>query len=178
MGYRVGIMLLITYYEVEFYYILAFCILRTLFISYVIDAHYTANNNIAIVCWIVGYYINYMFSFNPLIGINKTIISYNFINYQTTNTYTTLYGPYSTNYPTSSAYNNTNNGTNGLNLTFNGAVIFFTALIIWAGETFTNRYKLVRIDWKFPIYCLFGVMLFFVGLSSALNIDTVRSHIF
>jgi len=177
MGYRVGIMLLVTYYEVEFYYILAFCMLRNLFISYVIDAHYTANNNVAVVCWIVGYYINYFFSFNPLIGINKTIISYNFINYQATNTGTILYGTYSTNYPSSQSYNGST-GTNGLNLAFNGNVIFFTALIIWAGETFTNRYKLVRIDWKFPFYCLFGVMLFFVGLSSALNITTLQAHIF
>lgn len=35
-GYRVGIILLINYYEVEFYYILGFFMLRNLFVGYVI----------------------------------------------------------------------------------------------------------------------------------------------
>jgi len=166
-------MLLISYYEVEFYYILGFCMLRNLFLSYVLEVQHLANFNVATVGWVLAYYLNYLFSFNPLIGLNKTIISVNYTNYQTTNTGTVLYGLYSSNYPNSSAYNNTSSGYYGLNLTFSGIVIFFVALIIWAGETFTCRYRLVKIDWKFPIYCLFGVLRFVVGLSSALNITTM-----
>lgn len=178
MGYRVGIMLLISYYEVEFYYILGFCMLRNLFLSYVLEVHHLANFNIATVMWVLAYYVNYLFSFNPLIGINKTIISVNYSNYQTTNTNTVLYGLYSTSYPYSGAYSDSATGTGGLNMSFTGTVVYFVAGIIWVGETFTTRYRLQKIDWKFPFFCLFGVMLFFVGLSSALNISTLSANVF
>lgn len=175
MGYRVGIMLLISYYEVEFYYILGFCMLRNLFLSYVLEVHHTANFNTATIVWVLAYYVNYFFSFNPLIGVNRTIISVNYTNYQATNTDTVLYGLYNTAYPSSTSYSDTATGTNNMNLGFSGTVWFVVALIIWVGETFTTRYRLVKIDWKFPIFCLFGVMLFFVGISSALNIATLFS---
>jgi|JI6StandDraft_1071083.scaffolds.fasta_scaffold16436_7 hypothetical protein len=152
--------------------------LRNLFLSYVIEVQHLANYNTATIGWILAYFVNYLFSFNPLIGLNKTIISVNYANYQTTNTDTVLYNLYNTSYPYSSAYNDSTAGSGGLNLSFSGSVVFFVAPIIWVGETFTSRYRLVKIDWKFPVYCLFGVMLFFVGLSSALNISTMKNSVF
>lgn len=167
-GYRVGIILLIGYYEVEFYYILIFFMLRNLFIGYVVEQQALAYTSIATSCWIIAYYINYLFCFIPIIGLHKTIISYNYKNYETTNTPTLLYGTNHPLYPSSTSYTGSD-----MNTSLQGSVFWLSALIIWVGDTFTQRYHNSRIDAKYIAYCLFGVYLFYVGLSSALNIQSL-----
>lgn len=129
-------------------------------------------------CWIIAYFINYLFSFNPLLGLNKTIISVNYRNYMTTNTNTILYGWNFPNYPSGTAYNDAaTQGSNNINISLLGTILYIAPLVIWVGDAFSQRYVLKRIDWKYWIYCLFGTGLFFLGLSSALCIDTLKNAI-
>jgi maltoporin len=79
-----------------------------------------------------------------------------------------LYGVNNPAYPNSSSW-----AASGLNISFQGSVFWLSALIIWVGDTFTQRYNLSRIDWKCIPYSLLGVFLFYVGLSSALNITSL-----
>jgi hypothetical protein len=55
--------------------------LRNLFVGYVLELQGRANTSIAVPLWVLAYYVNYLFGFLPIIGMCKTIVSYNYANY-------------------------------------------------------------------------------------------------
>jgi drug/metabolite transporter (DMT)-like permease len=103
-------------------------------------------------------------NFVPVIGIARLIVSNNFFTMQYAKTNTILYGIYNQNY-LFTAYADTE-----INTGFVGNVMWIAGAVVWVGMTITQKYPRRKPEWKDFFYNLVGIFLFYLGLTSALNI--------
>ena len=171
LGYGIGFTLLVGYTEVEFYYLLAYFIFRNIFVNYVMRRwESVVANPPCLPGWIICYYFSYAFSYLPVIGVGSVVISKSFLSYIWARTTTLLYG-----IPNPDYYNTLDAPTAGIatNTSMRGYIVWLAALILWLGTTFTQKYSCRKPSLYDLFYYLFGIQLFYVGISSALSVGNL-----
>ena len=163
-GYRVGIVLMCSLSEVEFYYLLMLILFRNLFFNYVIKESKTDTMNLSMPGWIFAFYISYIFNFLPVCGISNIVTSFRYTAYVSMNMpHLYDYNPYFKFSYTPST----------LNILFDGNIVWFAPLLVWGVCSFTQKYHRNKFNWKLVIYNMFGIYLFYVGLISALGVASL-----
>lgn len=95
VGYGVGMILIINYTEVEFYYILGYFIFRNVFFNWVVwKFDKVVNNPAALPGWGLIYYASFLLNYVPVIGIGKIVVSNSYFTMQYSKATTILYGIY------------------------------------------------------------------------------------
>ena len=164
MGYRVGILSRLSFAETDFYYQIAWIMFRNVLFSWVTNNQHLNRVNLSNTGWILAYYISVFFNFLPVCGIsNITTSKYYSASISLFVPYLLPYNPY---------YSTITSATTvePVNLTFAGNIQWYGPLIIWAIDTFTQRYRLYEFNWKLVVYNMFGIYLFYLGLISGLGI--------
>ena len=173
LGYGVGMILIVGYTEVEFYYLLAYFIFRNIFVNYIMR-HWqkVVSNPPALPAWIMCYYISYALSYLPVIGIGKLVVAKSFSSYLFSYGNTILYGTPNPLYP----YNTPPTTSVGPNTSLNGNIYWLGAAIIWVGITFTQRFGMWKPSLYDLFYYLFGIRLFYMGIASSLSLFPLYTH--
>ena len=173
IGYGAGMIMLVGYTEVEFYYLIAYFIFRNVFVNHIMRRwEKVVANPSALPGWGIAYYLGYALSFMPVIGLGgKLAISKSFRSYIFAKTTTALYSVSNPLYPSKTP------PTSSLttNFSFDGNIYWLSGLLIWLAMTLTQRYER-----KYPkiydfFYYVLGVQLFYIGIASALSIGTLSS---
>ena len=171
VGYGVGMILLVGYTEVEFYYILGYFIFRNIFVNWVLwKFEKTLNISPCLIGWGLIYYVSFLLNFVPIIGIGRLTISRGFQNAQWSKTPTLLYSTPNTNYA-----NNIYTTFQSPNISFQSNVFWLSGIIIFLGLAVTQQYPRRKPEWKDFFYYLLGIYLFYLGISSALHIGELTS---
>lgn len=131
------------------------------------------NNPTCLPGWAIVYYLSYIFNFIPVIGLGPLVISYNYKSQQFANSCLLLYYYPNTQYPYSTTVPYTGN-----NYTLQGWVFWPAALIIWAISTATQKYPRRKPTPFDLFYYLAGIYLFYLGISSGLQILILRQIVF
>lgn len=140
---------------------------RNVLFNWVINKSKSNQLNLSMPGWIIAYYISEFLNFLPVCGINNLIVS----TYYTSYMY--MARPYLL---PSNLYNPMVTSVKTYNTSLNGNVLWYVPLMIWAVETFTQKYHLYEFNWKLVIYNLFGIYLFYVGLISGLGIYYLQAY--
>ncbi len=119
--------------------------------------------------WIVCYYIAYALSYLPVIGIGKVTVSKSFSSYIFAKASTIMYGTSNPLYPSTTAP--TSNLSTNINM--NGNIYWLAGAIIWVGLTFSQRYNRSKPTLYDLFYYLFGIYLFFLGISCSLSLPVL-----
>jgi len=173
IGYGAGMILIVGYTEVEFYYLIGYFIFRNVFVNHIMRKwERVVANPPALPGWGIIYYVSYGLSFIPVIGVGKVVIAKSFMSYIFAYTSTLLYGTYNPLYPSSSP---PSTALPNLNVTMGGNIFWLSGLIIWLGMTLSQRY-----DRKSPrfydfFYYLLGIYLFYIGIACSLSLATLTA---
>ena len=167
-GYRVGIILLANFSEVEFYYMLFFMVFRNIFFNFVVKKSKSDRMNVSMTGWIFAFYAGYVLNFYPVCGIMNIVVSKYYSAY--------LHWIYPTLYNTNPYVSSLSFPITGINIFFKGNIAWFSPLMLWAGSTFTQKYHLYKFNWKLLFYNFLGIFLFYEGLVSALAIVTLYTN--
>lgn len=116
--------------------------------------------------WIICYYISYALSFLPIIGVGKVVVAKSFSSYMFAKATTIMYGSSNPLYPSTTV------PTSSLstNISMSGNIYWLAALIIWIAITFSQRYNRHKPTLYDLFYYLFGIHLFYLGISCALSL--------
>jgi hypothetical protein len=173
LGYGVGMILIVGYTEVEFYYLLAYFIFRNIFVNYIMR-HWekVVSNPPALPAWIITYYVSYALSYLPIIGIGKVVVAKSFSSYLFALAATVLYGSANPLYPSTTAPT----VSLSANMSMNGNIFWLGAAIIWLGITFTQRFAMNKPTGYDVFYYLFGIHLFYLGIASSLSIPVLQIY--
>ena len=177
LGYGAGMILIVGYTEVEFYYLLGYFIFRNVFVNHIVRKwERVVANPPALPGWGIIYYVSYGLSFIPVVGVGKLVVAKSFMSFIFSKTSTILYGMYNPLYPYSSA---PTASLPNLNTSISGNIFWLSGLIIWLGMTFSQRY-----DRKSPrvydfFYYLLGIYLFYLGIACSLSLYnlTLYAHL-
>lgn len=120
--------------------------------------------------WGLVYYFSYALMFIPFAGIGNLIIGTGYYSIILVNTPTILYNIPSSLYA-SDTFTPTSNLTDyQLNAEFKGDIFKIAAVIIWVATTFTQKYsKRMPEIINASVYNIFGIYLFYIGLSAAIS---------
>ena len=177
VGYGAGLIMLVGYTEVEFYYLIGYFIFRNVFVNHIMRRWETVvSNPPALPGWGLAYYMGYALSYLPVIGLaGKLVVAKGFLSYLYSKTPTALYGAPNPLYPSSVAPT----VTLGTNFGLSGNIFWLAGAIIWVGMTFSQRYNRKHPCWYDLFYYLGGLQLFYVGLAAGLSTFTlaVFAHI-
>ena len=138
VGYGAGMILLVGYTEVEFYYLIAYFIFRNVFVNHIMRRwERVVANPSALPGWGIAYYLGFALSFIPVIGLGgKLAIAKGFRSYIFAQTTTFLYSIpnplYSSSTPPTSSLST--------NFSFNGKIYWLSGVLIWLAMTFSQRY--------------------------------------
>jgi len=116
--------------------------------------------------WGIAYYLGYLLSFMPVIGVGKLVVAKSFLSYIYALTPTILYAMYNPLYASSSPPTN----SLSINLSFGGNIFWLAGALIWLGMTFSQRYErhIPRVyEW---FYYLVGIQLFYIGIACSLSV--------
>ena len=173
IGYGAGMIMLVGYTEVEFYYIIAYFIFRNVFVNHIMRRwERVVANPSALPGWGVAYYLGYALSFMPVVGLaGKLVISKSFRSYIFALTPTSLYGTANPLYgskiaPTSLLTTN---------FSFDGNIYWLSGLLIWLAMTFSQKYERKAPKLYDFFYYIFGLQLFYIGIASALSMGTLST---
>lgn len=157
----------------EFYYLIAYFIFRNIFVNYVMRRwEKVVSNPAALPGWGICYYVSYGLSYLPIIGVGSITISKSFSSYLFARTSTLLYPTANPLYPYSSAPT----AVLGPNISFNGSIFWLAGLIIWIALTFSQRYPKSRPTIYDLFYYLFGIHLFYLGISCSLSLYPLYTY--
>lgn len=177
LGYLVGITMLASVTEVEFYYLVGYMLFRNFFTNWVMWRwEGVVNNPPCLPGWGILYYLSYIFNFLPVIGVGPLVISRSFSSQQFSQSCLLLYYypnsqyPYSTVTPTPKA----SDGSYSYNYTLLGFIFWPAALIIWTVSTFSQQYPRRKPTFFDFFYCLIGIYMFYLGISGGLQLLTLR----
>lgn len=135
LGYGVGMILLVGYTEVEFYYLLSYFIFRNIFVNWIMRKwERVVCNPPCLPGWAIVYYVSYLINFLPLIGVGKLVVSLGFKSPLFAIASPMLYSVPNPLYP-SSTY-----AASIINSTWSGNIFWLAALIIWLGITLSQKY--------------------------------------
>lgn len=173
LGYGVGMIMIVGYTEVEFYYLIAYFIFRNIFVNYIMR-HWekVVSNPPALPGWLACYYLSYALSYLPIIGVGKVVVARSFSSYMFALAATVLYGI------SNPLYASTTAPTAALttNPSLGGNIFWLAAAIIWAAITFTQRFG----KWKPNVYdffyYLFGIHLFYLGITCSLQLPILYAN--
>lgn len=120
--------------------------------------------------WGLVYYFSYALMFIPFAGIGNLIIGTGYYSIILVNTPTILYNIPSSLYA-SDTFTPTSNLTDyQLNAEFKGDIFKIAAVIIWVATTFSQKYsKRMPEIINASVYNIFGIYLFYIGLSAAIS---------
>ena len=173
IGYAAGMIMLVGYTEVEFYYLIGYFIFRNVFVNYIMRRwEMVVANPPALPGWGLAYYIGYGLSFIPVVGLGgKLVIAKSFRSYIYALTGTSLYGLSNPLYPSKIA------PTSSLstNFSFDGNIFWLAGLLIWIAFTFSQRYNKHKPSLYDFFYYLLGLQLFYIGIGAALSMGTLTS---
>lgn len=173
-GYLVGMILLVGVTEVEFYYIVAYMLFRNFFSNWVMWRwEDVVNNPACLPVWILPYYLSYAFNFLPLIEMGSLIISKSFFSQQFSQACMLLYYYPTTEYPYSSITPRLSN-----NMKLRGYIFWVGALIIWVVSTASQKYSRRKPTGFDFFYSVFGIYLFYYGVSSGLQLQVLSQVAF
>jgi hypothetical protein len=173
LGYGVGMVLIVGYTEVEFYYLIAYFIFRNIFVNYIMRGwEKVVANPPALPGWIACYYLSYALSFLPVIGVGKVVVAKSFSSYMFTKAITVLYGTSNPLYPSTTAPTT----AVGPNLTLSGNIFWLAAAIIWTAITFTQKFGKWRPSGYDFFYSLFGIYLFYLGITCSLSLPILYTY--
>ncbi len=127
--------------------------------------------------WGIAYYFSYALIFIPFAGVGNVIIGAGYYSIILVNTSTVLYNLPSSLYPSDTFIPSSNLTDYELNPSFKGDIFKIAALIIWVATTFSQRYskKMPEIV-NTVVYNLFGIYLFYVGLSAGISISSLTHY--
>lgn len=127
--------------------------------------------------WGLAYYFSYGLMFIPFAGIGNIIIGTGYYSLILVNTSTILYGIPSSLYPSDVFTPTANLSDFELNPEFKGYIFKIAAVIIWVATTFTQRYskKMPEIV-NTVVYNIFGIYLFYIGLSAGLSTPSLSQY--
>lgn len=172
IGYGVGMILIIGYTEVEFYYLIGYFIFKNIFVNWIVrNWEQVVSNPPCLPGWGILYYVSYGLSFIPIIGVGKLVIAKSFMSYIFAKTSTILYTYSNPLYPS-----NTFSATSlTFNSSLNGNIYWLSGVIIWVAMTFTQRYDRKKPNLYDFFYALCGIHLFYMGIASSLSLYVLAS---
>ena len=171
LGYAVGITMLIGYTEVEFYYLLAYFIFRNIFVNHVMRRwEKVVANPPCLPGWIACYYFSYGFSYLPVIGVGGVVVAKSFLSFMWAKTSTLLYGLTNPDYYPFESASRAPTGNLSTNPGLKGNIIWIAALLLWVGTTFTQTYSCRKPRLYDLFYYLFGIHLFYMGVTCGLSL--------
>jgi hypothetical protein len=173
IGYAVGMILIIGYTEVEFYYLIGYFIFKNIFVNWIMrNWEKVVSNPPCLPGWGILYYVGYGLSFLPVIGVGKLVVAKSFYSYIFAKTATVLYGIANPLYPSGSTLTAT---TLTMNTSFSGSIFWLAGVIIWLAFTFTQRYDRKKPGLYDFFYYLFGIHLFYMGIACSLSVYTLST---
>lgn len=172
-GYGIGMILLVGYTEVEFYYLIAYFMFRNIFVNYIMR-HWekVVSNPPALPGWLACYYLSYALSFLPVIGVGKIVVAKSYSSYMFAKASTVLYGVANPLYPSSTPPSS----SVGPNMTLSGNMYWLGAAIIWLATTFTQRYGKWKPNLYDLVYYLFGIHLFYLGIACSISLPILYAN--
>lgn len=172
IGYFVGICLLVSITEVEFYYLVGYMLFRNFFSNWIMYRwEKIVNNPPCLPGWGIIYYASYLLNFLPIIGFGRLVLSNSFASQQFSQSCLLLSYYPSNQYP----YNTVTPAmADGMNLSFAGFVFWPGALIIWFISLVTQTYPRKRITLFEFFYNMCGIYMFYLGISGGLQLLTLR----
>jgi hypothetical protein len=178
LGYGVGMIMLVGYTEVEFYYLIAYFIFRNIFVNHIMRRwEKVVANPPALPGWIICYYVSYALSFLPVIGVGNVVVAKSFSSYLFALSTTILYGSANPLYPSSTVLTTpTASSTLGTNGSMSGNIFWLAAAIIWVCWTFTQKYHRMKPSLYDLFYYLFGIHLFYLGITSSLSLPILYTY--
>ena len=120
--------------------------------------------------WIICYYFGYAFSYLPVIGVGSVVTAKSFLSYIWARTQTLLYGISNPDYYPYTETSRAPTGGLTTNPTMNGNIIWIAALLIWLGTTFSQTYSCRSPHLYDLFYYLFGIQLFYIGITCGLSL--------
>jgi hypothetical protein len=123
----------------------------------------------------VLYYVSYGLSFLPVIGVGRLVVSKSFSSFLFAKSSTILYGIANPLYP-SNSFPTTSVPTLGINSSFYGSIYWLSGAIIWIAFTFTQRYNRKKPTMYDFFYYLFGIHLFYMGISCSLSVYPLANN--
>jgi hypothetical protein len=125
--------------------------------------------------WIIPYYFSYIMNFIPLIGVGNVIVSVGYYSVILTGTSTILYSLPSSLYP-SSVFSSFTLTDYPLNTSLKGNTYWIAGIIVFVATTFSQKYAKKRPLIKDIAYYIFGIYLFYLGLSSGISTSSLTTH--
>lgn len=116
--------------------------------------------------WVICYYVSYALSYLPIIGVGKVVVAKSFSSYLFAKASTIMYGSYNPLYPSTTAPTS----TLSTNIAMGGNIYWLAAAIIWVGITFSQRYNKHKPSLYDLFYYLFGIHLFYLGITCSLSL--------
>lgn len=122
--------------------------------------------------WGIVYYLSYFFNYLPVIGVGKIVVSRGYYSQMFSKAATILYGASNPLYPSTGYTSN----SSALNSSLSGNIFWMAALIIWIATTFTQQYQRRKPSLYDFFYNLYGIYLFYLGITCALQIPVMVSY--
>lgn len=116
--------------------------------------------------WIICYYFSYALSFLPTIGIGKVVVAKSFSSFMFAKANTIIFGSPNPLYPSTTAPIS----PLSTNITMNGNIYWLSGVIIWVCLTLSQRYNRHKPTLYDLFYYLFGIHLFYLGISCSLSL--------
>lgn len=177
LGYGVGMIMIVGYTEVEFYYLIAYFIFRNIFVNHIMRGwEKVVANPPALPGWIICYYVSYALSFLPVLGVGNVVVAKSFASFLFALASTVLYGASNPLYPSTTAPSAAASNALGTNMSMNGNIYWLAAAIIWAGMTFSQRYHRLKPNLYDLFYYLFGIHLFYLGITCSLSLPILYTY--
>lgn len=167
IGYGVGMILIVGYTEVEFYYLIGYFIFRNIFVNWIMrNWEKVVSNPSCLPGWGILYYVGYGLSFLPVIGVGNLVVAKSFSTFLFAQTNTVLY-KYSNPLYSANSFSAT---SLDVNFSFNGYIHWLAGAIIWIGMTFSQRYDRRKPNLYDFFYYLVGIHLFYMGIACSLSV--------